>query len=379
MQTSQKFYNDYKPAELKINKEWFITFYVFDPINEIMVRKRKRVPPHRLKSERLKTAKKMLREVNYQLKNGWNPAIKPENEKSLTKISKVIDEYIAYIDHDYNSELIRKDTRRTYISVINNFTFWLKKEKLYHEFVIQFQPAMVSDFLDYIYIGRKNSTRTYNNYLIVLRLLSNFMLKKGYIKENPLLLFKNKKRSPKTRSLIEKHEIKSIFTVLDDVHSEFALICRLIYYCYIRPTELSRLKVKDVLIQDRLIYLSPENSKKTHGYITVPTNVMQQLALHIRKANSNEFLFSRSTCKTGIRQASNKYYYDHWKRYIMNKGLTKNPLYSLKDSGITFALDNGVSPVSVMNQARHTDLSTTTAYLRKPQRKADENILSADW
>lgn len=125
--------------------------------------------------------------------------------------------------------------------------------------------------------------------------------------------------------------------------------------------------------------VSPEISKKTSGYVTIPKPVIQDLAFHLRKANMQDYLFSKNECKAGVLQSNGKAYYHLWQKYIIKKKLADNPLYSLKDSGITFALDSGVSPVSVMNQARHSDLTITTTYIRKSQTKADTTITNANW
>jgi len=386
MQTSQKHHPefskpflDYIPAELKANKDWIIIYYVMDPIARKLVRKRKRVPLHKKISERRKLAKKMIVTINSRLSRGWNPIIENEAPKSLRLILDATTEYLNTLKRDFDTGTIRKDTYRTYISFIANFNNWLKNTGNNKEYILNFNATLISDFLDFIYIERKNTARTYNNYLMALRQFSKYLIQKGYKNHDATNVFSTKRNAPKKRGLIERNEIENIFNELDKNFNELSLVCKLIYYCYIRPTELSRLQVKDILIKDRLIYLSPENSKKSSGYLTVPTELIQQLALHISKASNNDYLFSLNECKPGGEQGNGKLYYDRWQKFIVKKGFTSNPIYSLKDSGITFALDNGVSPVSVMNQARHSDLSITTAYLRKPQKKADENILSANW
>lgn len=386
MQTSQKInsefskpFLDYIPAELKVNKDWIITYYVLDPTQRKLVRKRKRVPHHNKITERRKIAKRMIANINNRLLRGWNPIIEDEAPKSLRSIIEAANEYLNSLERDFTTGSIRKDTYRTYTSFIVNFINWLKATKNDNEYVLNFNASLISSFLEYIYIERKNTARTYNNYLMALRQFSKYLIQKGYKKNDATNIFSTKRNTPKKRGLIERNEIENIFRELDQNFLELSIVCKLIYYCYIRPTELSRLQIKDVLIKDRLIYLSPEKSKKSSGYLTVPTELMQQLATHISKAKTNDFIFSLDECKPGTQQANGKLYYDRWQKFIVKKGFTNNPLYSLKDSGITFALDNGVSPVSVMNQARHSDLSITTAYLRKPQKTADQNILNAIW
>ena len=370
---------NYIPAELHENKEWIIVFYVIDPIKRKLVRQRKRVPKHKRVVERRIMAKRMIALINSNLEKGWNPIITDESPKSLTLLLDVTNEYLNYLERDYKSGEIRKDTFRSYSSYMRNLISWIKIKGYSNEYVLNFKSPLVSEFLDYIYIERKNSTTTYNNYLVGLRLLSKYMLRKGYIKNNPLDMFSNKKKAKKKRGVIEKVEIEEIFNELDQVEKEYSLLCKILFYCYVRPAELSKLKVKDILIEDNLIYLSPETSKKSSGYVTIPARLIKPITSHIAKVNKQDYLFSRNYCKPGKIQANGKMYYDRWIRYIVKKGYTKNPLYSLKDSGITLALDSGISPVSVMNQARHSDLSITTSYLRKPQQIADISITNANW
>ena len=128
-----------------------------------------------------------------------------------------------------------------------------------------------------------------------------------------------------------------------------------------------------------LIYLSDEIAKKTGGYVTIPKHLIPELEKHIENSKPNDLIFSRNNCTPGTNPSNSNLYYKEWVKHVRNKKLTKEPLYSLKDSGITFALDNGVSPVLVMNQARHSDLSITTAYLRKNKQKADKQLSDVDW
>jgi len=370
---------DFIPASLKENKDWIITYYVLDPIKNKLVRYRKRVPPHNRVTERRRMALRMVVALNKKLERGWNPILQDEAPKSLTTINMAIDAYISSVERDLSTGEIRKDTRKTYVSVINTFKTFLSEKGYEKEYVLNFKTSLVSDYLDYIYLEKKLSPTTYNNYLKVIRVFANFLLQRGYIKSNPTEVFENKKRKPKKRTIIEKDVIENIFSSLENEHNDFLLVCKMIYYCYIRPTELSKLKVKDVNIKDRLIHLSSDIAKKSSGHITIPTKVIPHLVDHIKSANPNDYLFSINECKTDKKPGSGKHYYDRWIKYVVKKGFTTQPLYSLKDSGITFALDAGISTVSVMNQARHTDLKVTTAYVRKNTKKADMNLDKENW
>lgn len=64
---------DYRPAELKANKSWYIEYYAINPSTERLERFRNRVPPMSPNREREKYAKKMLALINQKLDSGWSP------------------------------------------------------------------------------------------------------------------------------------------------------------------------------------------------------------------------------------------------------------------------------------------------------------------
>ncbi len=370
---------DYIPAELKINKDWMIVYYVLDPFTNKLVRKRKRVPAHNRTSERKKLATRIISTINKKLQKGWNPIIEDEAPKSLTKIVDTIVNYKRILERDFETGEIRFDTKKTYTSVINRFKIFIEESDNDNVYVLNFTSLLISDYLDFLYLKKRSSTTTYNNHLKVLRLFSNFLLQKGYIKNNPTLIFKNKKPGPKKRTIIEKEDINKIFNYLDTSYPAFSLLNKMIYYCYIRPTELTKIKVKDINILSQTIYLSAEVSKKTAGHVTIPKLLINEIVEHIKNASNNDYVFSKKKFTTGKEPSSKSLLYKNWVRNVVDKRLTDQPMYSLKDSGITFALDAGISTVSVMNQARHTDLKTTTAYVRKNRQTADVNIKDSNW
>lgn len=55
---------DYKPAELRDNKSWYIEYYAKNPQTEKLDRFRNRVPKMKSVQERRKYAKKMILAIN---------------------------------------------------------------------------------------------------------------------------------------------------------------------------------------------------------------------------------------------------------------------------------------------------------------------------
>jgi len=370
---------DYIPAVLRENKDWIIVFRVFNPLTNKLDRKRYRVPKTSKVSERRKLASRMIFTINNKLENGWNPILEDEAPKALTLIVDTLNSYLRGIKRDAETGEIRNDTIVSYTSVINSFRKFLIIKSLDKEYIINFKTSLISDYLDYIYLEKELSPTTHNNHLAILKIFTKYLLQKGYIKSDPTTVFQNKKKKEKKRGVIEKQDINIIFSHLDQNFKEFSLLSKLLFYCYIRPTEISKLKVGDINIQKQLIYISEDVAKKSFGYVTIPSHLINEVANHIKSAKVDDYIFSLNQLLPGQNMANRKFYYRLWIKHVVNKKLTNQPFYSLKDSGITLALDNSVSTASVMNQARHKDLTITTKYIRKNQHNADINIKDSNW
>jgi hypothetical protein len=63
----------YVPAELRLNKDWIIVYYIINPFTNKLVRKRFRVKPMKNIVERKRFAKRTLATLNSKLERGWNP------------------------------------------------------------------------------------------------------------------------------------------------------------------------------------------------------------------------------------------------------------------------------------------------------------------
>ncbi|AMA48223.1 MULTISPECIES: hypothetical protein [Flavobacterium] len=118
---------DYKPAELKANKEWIIVYYSKNPTNKKLERQRVRVPILKNKNERLRHAKKIVLEINKKLVNGWSPYLE-ETGKNYKSFGQAILEFLKGIDKQVADSVLRPDTKN-YFSLLINFQYfnWFTK------------------------------------------------------------------------------------------------------------------------------------------------------------------------------------------------------------------------------------------------------------
>ena len=152
------------------------------------------------------------------------------------------------------------------------------------------------------------------------------------------------------------------------------------YYCFIRRTEITKLKVSDVNLFKGFILVSAENSKnrKTEA-VTIPNIFLPILAQHLTKAKNTDYLFSNNDFKPGAKQLTPKKISDEWAKFRNKEKFDdKFQFYSLKDTGITDLLNSGIPAIKVRDQARHYDLKITESYTAR-NKFADEMIKNADF
>ena len=139
------------------------------------------------------------------------------------------------------------------------------------------------------------------------------------------------------------------------------------YYCFIRPKELSMLRVRDINLKKGTITIPCEISKNgKSGTVTLPIKVIHyMLDLGIFDSPSSYYLFSEDW-KPGKTGRKSKAMHDWWVYHIV-KDLhwpKEYQLYSLKDTGITRLLHH-VDVLTVRDQARHSDISITNIYAQQ--------------
>ena len=188
---------DYIPARIVEGKDWFVSFYAFNPV--IGKLNRKKIHLNRIKSisQRREMGRRMCIKINDQLKRGWNPFIQEEASKAYHKLTDVIETYLTIAKKEFE-----ENTMRSYRS-FSDFLKRYLKEVLKDEdiFVYKFTDHQASDLMLHINSQEKLSIRTYNNYLIFYKTLFNWMVRFNYKKSNP---FGNipKKQVPKTKNRI---------------------------------------------------------------------------------------------------------------------------------------------------------------------------------
>ena len=369
---------DYKPAVLQkgVKENWLIVYYAKVPAQNEFKRFRKRVPPLSPTREREKYAKNMIATINQKLENGWSPFYEDNNVK-YKSVEYCAELFLKMQEREVEEGVKRTDTLRSYKSFLDLFVKYLKDKKLMLKFVIEIDTYIIQNYLDFLFFEKKNSARTYNNHLKFLNTFFLWCKTKCFINANPIESIKPKAKLQKKREVLAD-EVKAKVRTLHDTNFHYYVLCMLTYYCFIRRTELTKLKVGDVYLHGGYIVIDGENSKnrKTES-VTIPDVFLPDLALHLSKAKNSDYLFSKNKFKAGPTPITPKKISDEWAKFRkLHKFDSKYQFYSLKDTGITDLLNSGIPAIKVRDQARHYDLKITESYTAR-NKFADEMVKAA--
>ena len=318
----------------------------------------------------------MIAAINQKLDNGWSPFYEDTNVK-YKSVEYCAELFLKMQEREVEEGVKRTDTLRSYKSFLDLFVKYLKDKKLMLKFVIEIDTYIIQNYLDFLFFEKKNSARTYNNHLKFLNTFFLWCKTKCFINANPIESIKPKAKPQKKREVLAD-EVKAKVRTLHDTNFHYYVLCMLTYYCFIRRTELTKLKVGDVYLHGGYIVIDGENSKnrKTES-VTIPDVFLPDLALHLSKAKNSDYLFSANKFKAGPTPITPKKISDEWAKFRKaHKFDSKYQFYSLKDTGITDLLNSGIPAIKVRDQARHYDLKITESYTAR-NKFADEMVKAA--
>jgi site-specific recombinase XerD len=369
MSSVQKFFNvQFVPPKLKHNSlGWHIEYYVYDPIIERLDRKRYRLNALRKKCSSAREfqvqAAVVLQRLAQKLSAGWVPSDDVASYRYSADLFETLDLFIEIKEKE-----LRKDSIRSYKGVIKLLKEWLKQSFS----CIEFQKEHALDFMDYLYLTRKVGSNTYNNYLKICRVIFSWLESNLYVKENAFVGIQRKRAQEKYREVIPSHDRARIAEWCKEKSPGFLLVCNLVYYSLIRPSEILRLQFKHINFEHHYIYLPAVITKcRVDRYSAMDAETERALLALSKDASPDDYLFG-SKFRPGAKPTLKKRYAETWSKLRADLGLPATyQLYSLRDSGITDKMESGIEPRAVMHAAGHHDLSITTKYLKK----ADQSLI----
>lgn len=369
----------YLPARLAEGDRWYVVLYALDPETNTLKRKRYSVPAVGRKADRRAYAQEMIETLNERLKKGWNPFFRLADPKEYTALDDVMVTYFKYLHKMTQDDIRRVNTYNDYTSRLGIFMKWNKQQPKPVYFVYQLKAAVIDSFLDWLWVEQGLKPRTRDNYLGAITTFCEWMKSKGYISDLPtsgIQKLQGKRKVEKNRTVIPREVMVRIRDWFAEHDRHFLLACYLEYYCFIRPRELSYVRIDDVNVKKGTIAVPAAEAKnRKDAVVTLPDEVLKlMIELKVLERPGDWYLFSWNFMP-GKEHRLSKYFADGWNR--MRKALKlpdKYKFYSLKDTGITDLIKEGTDLIAVRDQARHQSLQMTDLYTPLSSRDGNESL-----
>lgn len=360
--------------------ECYVSFQAYDPLSGRLKTKKIMLGHIKGKTNQRKYAEDLIKRLTEQLSSGWNPWIEAVQPLEYALWDDVISKYKDYLVKLCNEHSLREESYVDYSSRVHILEQWKVVKRFPLTYVYQWDRQTITKFLDYVFIERNNTITTRNNYLTWLKSFTSYLVERGYLSSNPTEgLGRIKNRHKKDRDVIPDDVMKQIRAYLYEKNKHYLLACEILHYLFVRPRELSFLKIGDFHLQTQTLTLHGAHTKNGNdATITLPSHVIRlMIDLNVFSNPSHYYLFS-DRFSPGEARKSEKMFRDYWCRNLRKAlGFSERyKFYSLKDTGITNMLKANADVLSVRDQARHSSILITDIYTPKDIKEANKYIMN---
>ena len=371
-------FTPYVPAVLRKNCHGYVIEYYF--LNGLTgEQERRTIKMNRIRkrcqsaAEFKQYAQSVICNLNIKLANGWSPMGEVQNTREFVPLPQIIDQYMREKESELSSSSLP-----AYRSFTGRLREWIETQYPQCNCAL-FTKLMAVQFLDWIWSGKSAryncgkkmnqaanhiSERAYNSNLKLGRAFFSWCINKCYAKENPFETIKPKRTKQKTRTLIPEPIRLQIDAYWAEHNPAMQLMCRLVYTALLRPVEATRVQVHQIRYDRDCIVMPCEQTKNGKERVgRLDASLKALLRQYTAGAGPTDYLFSNREWKPGKKPKNSQMFAKEWMK--MREALklpAKYQLYSLRDTGISDLMHDGVADIDVMHAAGHSDLSMTTRY-----------------
>lgn len=296
-----------------------------------------------------------------KLKSGWNPEAPNINvEKSNLTVIEAFDLALKN-----KKEIIQNDTYICLKSKVKRFKIAAESLRFHNAKITDLKNRHFESILNKTSELYKLSDNSYNQYKVSLSNVINNLVDEKILKRNFKLKIKSKKVIKNTSHVPgSKNEIETIKTHLQTKFPDFYLFWVTLFHTGMRPTELLKLRLFMIDLNDNSLNLDKDITKNGKARI-VPIN--QYLKLILKRQNlenmpKDYYLFGKDF-KTTICKAERKQATTLWKEEIKEKLNIKMTLYAIKKHSANSLILAGVSVSAIKDLFGHTSEVTTQIYI----------------
>jgi len=256
------------------------------------------------------------------------------------------------------------DTILNYKRDILKFVSFLKEEHISSFEKVDYK--VIRTFLSVLY-EKKYAKKTIARQISALSTIYKYLLKEGYVKQNPMKLVSNPKMDFSLPKYLTYEELEQIFDV-PDINDPLGyrdlVILELLYSTGIRVGELVRMKIQDIDFSNKQIRILGKGEKERivlygRRLADLFADYFSMIRPQLLKGYLHDFVFvnhfGKPITDRGIRLILNN---------ILKKGEIDDHItpHTLRHTFATHLLDNGADLKSVQELLGHENLSTTQIY-----------------
>ena len=304
-------------AKGDLSKRWYVYFSFRDPITKKLVRMKNiygKANNYKTKADRLTILTSYRKNLLKLLKEGYSPfekneelkkptskntsnvkikeeiLPKPEIDTSITNkaqdIGMPLNEAFEYV-MKLKQNQVKSRTLQDYRLKMKAFLNWLSENYPDVKTIDQLSKKILLDFLNEIVI--KTSARNRNNFRLTLGTILQTLEENELLKFNFIKTIKVLKSVPNRNKTFTNDIEKSIFKHLAKEDPILLLYIKFVAYNFLRPIEVSRLRIKDVDIQNRTLTFQAKNSNLKRK--TIPQILLDELP-DLTNMNPDHLLFT---------------------------------------------------------------------------------------
>lgn len=290
--------------KLALSKEWFVYYSYRDPESGKLKRQshiKAGANRHKKMRDRLSVLKTLQRNLFLLLENGFNPHEDntANKERFLGKTIKVIEPTITVLPQPTTTAKIQRQVEvnemsiteafkfglgikkrelnlnsyNGYSSHINRFEKWLIEKELPSKGISTITKTLVIEYLNSLL--QASSTRNRNNYRASISSLFTTLEDNELIKDNFVKKIKNLKTTPERNKTYTPTMQKDIYDYMQEKDPILLLFVQFISYNLLRPIEVCRLKIEDIDIKDKRLYVKAKN--KAVKIKIIPDHLLKEI------------------------------------------------------------------------------------------------------
>ena len=348
-----------------LKKRWYVSFYVGDIQKNSLIRKREySINEYKTKEERFAFAKQRIESVNMLLAEGYHIDSRKQVEEvdELQNVTTLEDALRKILE--IKKQSLRRKSYHNFSSTVNDFLGWAKKNRLNQVDINYFDRNHAQRYTDYLIVERGSPGKTVNTKISYLKTLFNCLKERDIVEDSPLDRLKKQKEIKTYQNVaFTEKEIAILKTAIEIEAPILWVFIQFVYYCYIRPGEIRRLKREYIDLSSGKIFIPAFISKNAKDdFVDIPEPFKPVLNKFLADINEKDYIFpGRIKDKTLGEYHMTRIH----KSFLIRFGFDdRHTLYSWKHTGIVMAYKAGVDIKSIQRQCRHHSIEMTDNYLK---------------